>query len=110
MLDCFSRRVRSTLPSGARAIIALLLFNTLASGETRQIWDPPAIIDKPDYRDYIGNDFDVADLVAIGRRLFVAKFNVLDGAGRPGATGDSKPTTRSVGNNLQLTRVAGPDA
>jgi cytochrome c peroxidase len=103
-------RLRSTLPSGARVFVALLLFSSVALGETRQIWDPPAVTDKPDYRNYIGNDVGVADLIAIGRRLFVAKFNILDGAGRPGATGDSKPTTRTVSNNLQLTRVAGPDA
>jgi hypothetical protein len=100
----------SKLTSGGAFVVVLLAFTSAAAGEPRQIWDPPAVVDKPEYRDYIKTQTKVADLVAIGRRLFVAKFNLLDGAGRPGATGDSKPTSRLVSNDIPLTRVAGPDA
>lgn len=47
--------LRSPLMSGAVVIVGLFLVNSVASGEPRQIWDPPAIKDKPDYRDYIRN-------------------------------------------------------
>ncbi|MGE0002429.1 MAG: di-heme oxidoredictase family protein [Fimbriimonadaceae bacterium] len=48
-------------------------------------------------------------VVADGRSLFVTKFTVHDGAGRPSATGDSKPTFREP-IPLGPLRVAGPDA
>jgi Di-haem oxidoreductase, putative peroxidase len=104
--DAVEKR-RSIFISLSAVFAILSFFNSEAWG---QIWDPPAVKDKPDYRDYIGNKARVAELIRIGRRLFVAKFNPLDGAGRPGATGDSKPTTRPVDHSLKLTRIAGPDA
>lgn len=48
-------------------------------------------------------------VVVDGRSLFVTKFTVHDGAGRPSATGDSKPTFR-VPVTVGSLRVAGPDA
>ena len=73
-------------------------------------WDPPAVRDNPNHFEFIESPNRSHDLIDIGRRLFVAKFNELDGAGRPGATGDSKPTTRDISSALGLTRIAGPDA
>ena len=51
-----------------------------------------------------------AQLVEAGKRLFIAQFTVADGAGRPGATGDSTPTRRPLESGPQFARVAGPDA
>jgi cytochrome c peroxidase len=94
-----------------RTTIAFLVAgNILHIHAFAQQWDPPAIIDYPDYRDYVAKRRPSSDLVEIGRRLFVAKFNSLDGAGRPGATGDSKPTTRDINHAIRLTRISGPDA
>lgn len=45
-----------------------------------------------------------------GKVLFKTKFNVLDGAGRPMATGDSKPTPRYIRVDNPFQRIAGPDA
>ncbi len=52
---------------------------------------------------------DVLGAICAGRILFEAKFNRLDGAGRPRATGDSKPTPR-IAAGPHLARVSGPDA
>jgi hypothetical protein len=49
-------------------------------------------------------------LVRDGRTLFETEFNLLDGAGRPAATGDSKPTVRARSHDMGLIRTSGPDA
>jgi hypothetical protein len=71
--------------------------------------DPPAITVSPDH-DAIGSPgYPVSAAVADGRRLFKAKFNLVDGSGRPEATGDSKPTPRASAG-AAFRRVSGPDA
>ncbi len=73
-------------------------------------WDPPTVLAKPDHEQVARNPSLLPRLVEQGRQLFVAKFTEADGAGRPGATGDSKPTPRNVTNGLDFIRTAGPDA
>jgi hypothetical protein len=71
--------------------------------------DPPAAHVVPDHEQIGTPDYPVHRAVEAGRQLFRAKFNRIDGAGRPAATGDSKPTPRrNVDSAFQ--RVAGPDA
>lgn len=67
-------------------------------------WDPPAIKTFPSHSD------NPASLVSAGEKLFSTKFNLVDGAGRPGATGDSKPTPRSATDVPLWHRLAGSDA
>ncbi|RDJ00736.1 hypothetical protein B5K05_33230 [Rhizobium phaseoli] len=45
-----------------------------------------------------------------GRRLFVARFTVDDGSGRPGSTGANNPTQRALDTGMSFLRTAGPDA
>lgn len=73
-------------------------------------WDPPAITVFPDHNAVARKPELLPELIEQGRLLFEAKFNELDGAGRPGATGDSKPTPRSPSHNIELIRTSGPDA
>jgi hypothetical protein len=73
------------------------------------IWDPPAAPCAPDHDEVVRNGRLLPDFLAVGKQLFRAKFNILDGVGRPEATGDSKPTSRRRVNSL-FQRVAGPDA
>jgi Di-haem oxidoreductase, putative peroxidase len=75
----------------------------------RLIWDPPAVPCTPDHDDVVRDENLLPAFLRLGEQLFRAKFNVLDGAGRPEATGDSKPTTRARVNRL-FQRLAGPDA
>ena len=89
------------------AIIICWFSLDLAEGEE---WDPPAIKVYPDHNEVAMNPDLLPQLVDQGRQLFEAKFNELDGAGRPGATGDSKPTPRSTANNVEFIRTSGPDA
>src|SRR6266481_4795254 len=54
------------------------------------IWDPPAIDVFPDHATASRSGKQTAAMIVAGERLFRARFNALDGAGRPAATGDSK--------------------
>jgi hypothetical protein len=85
--------------------IAVLLMATPAEGQ----WDPPAIDVFPDHSAVVTGKDPLATLIIQGRRLFSAKFNRADGAGRPNATGDSKPTIRAT-REVLFQRLAGPDA
>jgi len=73
-------------------------------------WDPPAIRSHPDHDQVVAHPGLLPQLIEQGRELFTAKFTEADGAGRPAATGDSKPTPRSAANAVAMTRTAGPDA
>jgi hypothetical protein len=50
------------------------------------------------------------DIIAYGRYLFDARFTILDGAGRPGATGSDLPTRRPLEGARSFLRTSGPDA
>jgi hypothetical protein len=75
-----------------------------------QNWDPPAIDVFPDHTAAARSKIELSRMLTAGKRLFSMKFNVVDGAGRPAATGDSKPTIRQAGNNRGMIRTSGPDA
>jgi hypothetical protein len=53
---------------------------------------------------------DLQGLIDRGRKLFVAKFTVADGAGRPKATQAIVPTLRKRGENARFQRTGGPDS
>ncbi len=75
---------------------------------TTEVFDAPAIDVFPEH-DKIGHGYTLKHAINDGRRLFIAKFNLRDGAGRPFSTGHGFPTARSeAGPNFQ--RVSGPDA
>lgn len=73
-------------------------------------WDPPAVEVHPVHDDFATGKRPLEELIDAGRRLFRTPFNRSDGAGRPAATGDSKPTIRVRRGGPLLQRVAGPDA
>ena len=77
----------------------------VSSGSEDKVWDPPGIGVQPRHDPRM-----VKDLLLAGHGLFETRFNVRDGAGRPGATGDSKPTLRGAGLRFDFLRTSGPDA
>lgn len=91
------------------AAYCLFAVATLQAAEPPALWDPPAIDVFPSHDAVLTGKQTLKSFVADGHRLFVTRFNVLDGAGRPTATGDSKPTIRTRVDKL-FQRVAGPDA
>ncbi|MBI2884128.1 MAG: hypothetical protein HYY11_09555 [Candidatus Methylomirabilis oxyfera] len=50
------------------------------------------------------------EFIEAGSKCFTARFNRLDGQGRPAATGDSKPTKRDSYVAPAFIRTSGPDA
>src|SRR5215213_1569287 len=92
----------------AAAALSLCCLGIGAAIGGDEVYDTPAIRVFPQHA-RIGVNYPVDQAVRDGGELFEARFNVLDGAGRPGATGDSKPTPRrNAGPGFQ--RLAGPDA
>lgn len=73
-------------------------------------WEARAIDVFPDHNAAARGSVPATKMIEDGRRLFEARFTTLDGAGRPGATGDSKPTIRLPSHAVPFIRTAGPDA
>ncbi len=97
-----------------RALFALATAAIASSGTTEghkpiPIFDPPAKPHGSTHDDVVSQEVPLAEFLRFGEDLFRTKFNVLDGAGRPGATGDSKPTVRYQ-EGPSFSRIAGPDA
>ncbi len=61
-------------------------------------------------RDIDEGRLDAQTLIRAGRLFFETRFTVLDGAGRPGATGAGDPTRRPLVNAKQFLRTSGPDS
>jgi hypothetical protein len=88
---------------------ALLGLTLCASAQVNtEIYDGPVVSVFPDH-EKIGKDYPLKRAVADGKKLFIAKFNVADGAGRPFATEHNFPTRRSE-SGPAFQRIAGPDA
>jgi hypothetical protein len=71
----------------------------------------PVIKEHLDQHAIDAGDYTLDALIHKGRELFVANFNILDGAGRPEATGNGTPTMRprvDFPNNFN--RSSGPEA
>lgn len=86
-----------------------VFFTSVAAASEHLIDDGPAIHVFPVHEEIARDPENVRQAIRDGETLFRAKFNVVDGAGRPFATGDSKPTPRmKPGRAFQ--RIAGPDA
>jgi hypothetical protein len=95
------------LAPGVLLIVAAITARTVSTQEPGV--DRRAIGVFPEHASIGSSRYPIEAAIADGRRLFKTKFNVLDGAGRPESTGDSKPTPRdSRGGAFQ--RIAGPDA
>jgi hypothetical protein len=96
------------------AIVGGFLFAVLdpelAAGQQLPNWAPPAIDVFPDHNEFVAGKRPVQEFVDMGRKLFRTTFSILDGAGRPDSTGDSKPTIPVTGDLPLFQRIAGPDA
>lgn len=90
-------------------LVLLTASERLVFGQDRNVrphlWDKPGIQVYPEQ-----SATSLKELISAGKNLFEAKMNVVDGAGRPGATGDSKPTVRFRENDPGFMRTSGPDA
>jgi hypothetical protein len=102
----FSREIKPVLTI-AFVLIGFIELVELSIGQS--IDDEPAIQVFPDHNEIVRNPTSIEQSIKDGRALFRTKFNLADGAGRPFATGDSKPTPRLIASE-SFGRIAGPDA
>ncbi len=99
-------------PSLAARRACLGLIGVLFCGTSlaQGVWDPRALTPSPDPAAVARDPRLLRGLIEDGRRIFLARFNALDGVGRPAATGEAKPTRRlDLGGNA-FDRSTGPDA
>lgn len=74
-------------------------------------WTERAITQDIDLEELTASQRDpIKALQPLGEALFSAKFTILDGAGRPDATGAIVPTKVRRRSHLSFQRLAGPDA
>ncbi|MEP0766126.1 MAG: hypothetical protein HRF45_06230 [Fimbriimonadia bacterium] len=100
---------------GSRGLVAAIATLGLAglfvsSTVSQAPGDTPVLPGHIDQSQIENNRYSLADLVNFGRFLFTAKFNKLDGFGRPAATGDGNPTKRIPDSAPFMIRTSGPDA
>jgi len=109
---------RLYLPGRAWKVMTLAMLISFAgrtgtNGEEHQsgedFSDPPAIDTHLAQADIDAGRLDFSTLLFRGAQLFNARFNKRDGQGRPGATGDSKPTKREHAAP-EFIRTSGPDS
>lgn len=79
-------------------------------GKVRPVGETPAVLEHLDQADIESGQVSLRRLIAHGRLLFEARFNTLDGQGRPAATGNGTPTKRDPRNNPGFLRTSGVDA
>ena len=85
----------------SRLAITAVLFGSVVIGER------PAVEEHLDQARIEAGEIGIEEVLRHGQRLFEARFNALDGQGRPGTTGDGIP--RPPGQPA-FVRTSGPDA
>lgn len=91
------------------ATAALLLGSGVAAaaGGVVAIGERPAVEEHLDQARIEAGEIGLAEVLRHGRRLFEARFNALDGQGRPGTTGNGVPRPHG---QPAFVRTSGPDA
>lgn len=81
-----------------------------AQREAMPFGERPALEKHLDQAEIESGRIPFEELLEMGERMFAARWNVLDGQGRPAATGSGIPTKRDPKNAQRFARVSGPDA
>lgn len=85
----------------SRLAVTALLFSSVVIGER------PAVEEHLDQSRIEAGEIGIEEVLRHGQRLFEARFNALDGQGRPGTTGDGIPRPPV---QPAFVRTSGPDA
>lgn len=85
----------------------LLVTPALAAEEPEPIGERPAITTHVDQAAIDSGALGIGDLIRSGQHLFVARFNMLDGQGRPASTGTGAPRTP---DQPAFIRTSSPDS
>jgi len=74
-----------------RSVAVVVMWGGLSAAAYGQIGEQPAIEQHVDQGAVESGDLSLTDLFDLGQSLFDARFNRLDGQGRPGSTGGGAP-------------------
>src|SRR6266404_1833166 len=97
-------------------VLALVLYwlaiNRVASAQndTTRIGERPALEEHINQGDIESNAIRFKKLLEIGEEIFSARWNKLDGQGRPAATGAGTPTKRDPSHDPGFIRTSGTDS
>jgi len=91
----------------AISLVLAFLVSSHVEAANPTIGERPAISQHLDQQAIESGDYSLDELVAAGQLLFDARFNLLDGQGRPGSTGTGAP--RDPGQP-DFIRTSGPDS
>jgi hypothetical protein len=86
-----------------------VLFRTqMASAQDppSRIGERPALEAHVNQNDIESGEIEFDDLLEIGEEIFAARWTLLDGQGRPAATGAGAPTKRNPLNNVPFIRTS----
>lgn len=92
------------------AIVTLGIVAPVSRGEAQTAGDKPVLRSHVDQTLIDNGHMPFGEILAAGQFLFAAKFNVLDGFGRPAATGNGVPTLRDPQASPLMNRISGLDA
>jgi hypothetical protein len=98
-------------------VLAVLCISlVLVDGRRSAAQDPAKMGEQPilaqhlNQADIENGSYSLAKLLEAGEDIFAARWNLLDGACRPAATGNGTPTKRDPAHNVPFLRTSGPDA
>ncbi len=94
----------------AAALVMMLASDVSVADLPARIGDERVLTGPLDHDALATGTLSVAEMIAAGRHLFVARFTKADGAGRPAATAAEVPTRRQLGDTPAFHRTSGPDA
>ncbi len=106
------RRAAGMLATAALASVAAVLSGcggTVTAEEPVPIGERPGIQQHVNQADLVSGAIGFDEMFQLGKQLFNAKFNKLDGLGRPLATGAANPTHRQAGQP-DFVRTSSPDS
>jgi hypothetical protein len=75
-----------------------------------RVGERPILVDHVNQADLENGTIRFERLLEIGEVIFAARWNKLDGQGRPAATGAGTPTRRDLVRDVGFIRTSGPDA
>jgi hypothetical protein len=88
----------------------VMTHSTSAQSAGSRIGERPALEEHINQSDIENGAIRFKKLLEIGEEIFAARWNKLDGQGRPAATGAGVPTKRDSSRDVGFIRTSGPDS
>jgi len=90
--------------------LVLLSERRSAAQDPAKMGEQPVLAQHINQADIEAGRYTLDKLIELGEEIFAARWNMLDGACRPAATGNGTPTKRDPMHNVPFIRTSGPDS